>query len=282
MMVAKKFSIEIATEPNKVWHVLWNQQFYAQWTTPFGEGSFALSDWREGSRIHFLSPSGDGMYSQIKTLVVNQNMFFTHIGYLKNFEEQPLDDETKQWNDARENYTLTPHENGTTLTVDMDLMEKYVSFFEKTFPEGLQLVKKLSESLLLTVENMVDAPLETVWNAWTMPEHITKWNNASEDWHTPYAENDPRTGGKFLSRMAAKDGSMSFDFEGTYSEVIERELISYHIVDGRSVKILFEPHGKQTKVTEVFEPEGMHPIEMQQGGWQAILNNFKKYVEQNG
>ncbi|MFM2268487.1 MAG: hypothetical protein RL757_1928 [Bacteroidota bacterium] len=276
-MIAKKFSIEIAATPNKIWHVLWNEQYYPQWTAPFTEGCFALSDWKEGSRVHFLSPSGDGMYGNIKELVVHQKMFFTHLGYLKNFEEQPLED----WNDARENYTLTPNGDGTTLTLDMDLKEKYVDFMEKKCPEVLKLVKTLSEALLLTVETTIEAPIETVWNAWTSPEHITKWNNASDDWHTPHAENDLRTGGKFLSRMAAKDGSFSFDFEGTYDEIIEHKLITYQIADGRNVKILFQSAEKQTKVTEIFEPEGENGIALQRDGWQAILNNFQKYVENN-
>jgi uncharacterized protein YndB with AHSA1/START domain len=133
----------------------------------------------------------------------------------------------------------------------------------------------------ITVESTVKAPVEKVWNFWTLPEHITKWNNASEDWHTPHAENDLRVGGKFASRMEAKDGSFGFDFGGVYDEVKPLELIEYTIGDGRKVKVTFLSKGNETKITETFEAEGQNPIEMQRGGWQSILDNFKKYVETN-
>jgi uncharacterized protein YndB with AHSA1/START domain len=133
----------------------------------------------------------------------------------------------------------------------------------------------------ITVQNTVNAPVEKVWQCWTGPGHITQWNNASDDWHTPYAENDIRVGGKFLARMEAKDGSFGFDFSGTYEELKINELIVYRIADGREVKITFTPQGNATKVVETFEAEGTNPIEMQRGGWQAILDNFKKYTEAN-
>lgn len=131
----------------------------------------------------------------------------------------------------------------------------------------------------ITVETVVNAPIKKVWESWTLPEHITKWNQASDDWHTPYAENDPRTGGKFKSTMAAKNGSMSFDFEGVYSLVTLHQRIEYAMADGRKVKIFFQGSGNETKVTETFDAETENSIELQRGGWQAILNNFKKYTE---
>lgn len=131
----------------------------------------------------------------------------------------------------------------------------------------------------ITVEATVNAPVEKVWELWTKPEHITKWNNASEDWHTPHAENDLRVGGRFSSRMEAKDGSFAFDFGGVYDEVKINEYIAYTLDDGRKVKISFLANDRATKVTESFEAEDTNPIEMQQEGWQAILDNFKKYTE---
>jgi uncharacterized protein YndB with AHSA1/START domain len=131
----------------------------------------------------------------------------------------------------------------------------------------------------ITVEAIVNAPIAKVWESWTLPQHITQWNQASEDWHTPYAENDLRTGGKFKSTMAAKDGSMSFDFEGIYSLVTPLERIEYAMSDGRKVKITFVAKGNETKVTETFDPESENSIELQRAGWQAILDNFKKYTE---
>ena len=132
---------------------------------------------------------------------------------------------------------------------------------------------------MITVEATVKSPVEKVWNFWTAPEHITQWNNASDDWHTPSAKNDLRVGGKFIARMEAKDGSMGFDFEGVYDEVITNEVIAYHLEDARKVKITFTPVGKETKVVETFDPESTNSIELQRGGWQSILNNFKKYAE---
>ena len=132
----------------------------------------------------------------------------------------------------------------------------------------------------ITIEATVQATVERVWKYWTEPKHITKWNNASEDWHTPFAENDLRAGGKFLSRMEAKDGSFGFDFGGVYDEVRLYEVISYSMEDGRKVNITFIGQGNETKVIETFEAENTNDIEMQKGGWQAILDNFKKYAEQ--
>jgi uncharacterized protein YndB with AHSA1/START domain len=137
------------------------------------------------------------------------------------------------------------------------------------------------EKTTITVENTVNAPVEKVWNYWTKPEHITKWNNASDDWHSPRAENDLRPGGKFSSRMEAKDGSMGFDFGGVYDVVAPNEYIEFTLGDGRKVKVRFAASGDTTKVTESFEAEETNSIELQRNGWQAILNNFKKYTEAN-
>lgn len=135
------------------------------------------------------------------------------------------------------------------------------------------------QATVLTVATTVNAPVEKVWEYWNKPEHITNWCSGSDDWHTPRAENDLRKGGKFSSRMEAKDGSMGFDFGGVYDEVKPNEYIEYTIGDGRKVKINFSGAGNETKITESFEAEDTHSIEMQQAGWQHILDNFKKYTE---
>lgn len=131
----------------------------------------------------------------------------------------------------------------------------------------------------ITVSVIVNAPVSKVWRVWTEPSHITQWNAASDDWHTPRAENDLRVGGGFLCRMEARDGTMGFDFRGSYDAVEEYQLISYVMEDGRRCTITFEEMGDTTTVTEAFEPESQHSHELQQGGWQAILNNFKQYTE---
>ncbi|MDW8852323.1 SRPBCC family protein [Flavobacterium sp. MMLR14_040] len=134
---------------------------------------------------------------------------------------------------------------------------------------------------MITVKSTINESIDKVWEFWTLPEHITKWSFASPDWHTPYAENDLREGGKFKSTMAAKDGSMSFDFEGEYTLVEKNKAIEYIMADGRKVEINFASTSNGVEVTESFDPETQNPEEMQRGGWQAILDNFKSYVETN-
>jgi uncharacterized protein YndB with AHSA1/START domain len=133
--------------------------------------------------------------------------------------------------------------------------------------------------MTIAVEAIVKASSKVVWKLWTTPEDITQWNNASDDWHTPNAKNDLRSGGTFLFRMEAKGGSFGFDFGGVYSNIIERELIVYTLGDGRKVEIRFTDRGTETGIVETFEPESRNPIDMQRDGWQSILNNFKKYAE---
>ncbi len=133
----------------------------------------------------------------------------------------------------------------------------------------------------ITVQATINAPVEKVWQYWTLPEHITQWNQASDDWHTPSATNDLRTGGNFSSRMEAKDGSWGFDFGGTYTNVQDLQLIAYTMGDGRTVSVTFTGNGNSTEVVETFDPETTHTREMQQAGWQAILDNFRKYAEQH-
>lgn len=132
---------------------------------------------------------------------------------------------------------------------------------------------------VITIKTVVKADIATVWNAWSAPEHITQWCHATDDWHAPYAENDLRLGGTFKTTMAAKDGSFSFDFGGTYSEVKPHELIEYSMDDGRFVSVSFTQHDGGVKVVEKFEAESTNSLEKQQGGWQAILDNFKKHAE---
>jgi len=131
----------------------------------------------------------------------------------------------------------------------------------------------------ITVQTQVNAPVEKVWESYTEPEHIVQWNSASPDWHTPYATNDLQPGGSFVSRMEAKDGSIGFDFGGVYQDVVQYELISYIMEDGRRARITFEEENQKTRVEVVFDAEEMNPIEMQHDGWQAILDNFKSYTE---
>lgn len=133
----------------------------------------------------------------------------------------------------------------------------------------------------ITIETTVNATPERAWEVWNTPEHITQWCTPSPDWHTPSADNDLRVGGKYKARMEAKDGSFGFDFEATYDAVKPNEHFAYTIADGRKVVVDFKKEGNQTKIVQTFDPEDQNPVEFQRAGWQAILDNYKAYVEAN-
>jgi uncharacterized protein YndB with AHSA1/START domain len=133
----------------------------------------------------------------------------------------------------------------------------------------------------IVVETHVHAPIEKVWQAYTTPEDIVQWNAASDDWHTTKASVDLRVGGAFSSRMEAKDGSFGFDFAGTYTDVVPNRLIEYSFED-RTAKVEFTERPEGINVRVSFDAETTHPIEQQQVGWQAILNNFARHLEGRG
>lgn len=134
----------------------------------------------------------------------------------------------------------------------------------------------------ITVGATINAPVEKVWTYWSAPEHITHWYNASDDWHAPYAENDLKVNGKFRITMAARNESAKFDFEGIYTHVEPNKFIAYIMIDGRKANIFFKAKGDQTEIAETFEAENINSPELQKDGWQAILDNFKRYVESSG
>ena len=144
-MKQQTFTIEIKAPKEKVWNAMWTDENYRKWTAAFCEGSYAKSSWKQGERVHFLTPNGDGMYSELTMLVPNEKMHFTHIGNLKNFEEQPLDEEAKAWTGAKENYTLTEQNGSTIVTVEMDIAEQYWDYFNETFGKGLATIKEIAE-----------------------------------------------------------------------------------------------------------------------------------------
>lgn len=134
-------------------------------------------------------------------------------------------------------------------------------------------------STVIKIETFIDAKASKVWEAYNSPNHIIHWNFASDDWHCPSAETDLRPGGKYKARMEAKDGSFGFDLEAIYDEILPHEKLVYTLLDGRKVETNFHEQNEKTKVVTEFEAENQNPVEMQKDGWQAILDNFKKYVE---
>jgi uncharacterized protein YndB with AHSA1/START domain len=280
------FSTTINAPKEKVWKVLWDLASYEKWTRPFSEGSTVKTDnWKQGSKILFLDGKGSGMVSEVVANRPNEHMSFKHLGEVKDGVEDTTSEAVKLWSGATENYTLTEKNGKTELLVEMDTAwADFEEFLAKTWPNAMEIIKQMAEApenrKKITVQSTVKAPVEKVWSTWTKPEHITKWCNASDDWHAPHAENDVREGGIFKTRMEAKDGSNGFDFGGKYNKVKENDTIEYDMSDGRHVEIKFEKLGNdQTKVTETFDMENTHPEEMQRGGWQSILDNFKKYTE---
>lgn len=134
---------------------------------------------------------------------------------------------------------------------------------------------------VITIDVTVNTTVEKAWETWTKPAHITNWNFASDDWCCPTASNEVKEGGDFSWRMEAKDGSFGFDFNGTYSKVVPNKLLEYDLGDGRPVTVKFQQQGSKTIVTETFQGEDTNTLEQQRNGWQCILNNFKKYIENN-
>ncbi len=144
-MTTLEFKIEINAPKEKVWDILWNDATYKQWTSVFCEGNYVVSDWKEGSKIQFLSPIGDGLNSIIYKKIDYEYMAFKHLNEIKKFKEMPADDTTKEWSGTMETYRLTEKNGQTVLKAKMDSVEKYIDYFNTTFPKALDLVKKLSE-----------------------------------------------------------------------------------------------------------------------------------------
>lgn len=279
------FSTSINAPKEKVWEILWNLDAYKAWTSAFAEGSQAKTDdWKEGSKVLFVDPKGNGMVSMVAVNKPNEYMSFEHLGEVHEGVEDITSDRVKGWSGSTENYTLKDDSGSTNLLVDMDIPDEFKEMFEKMWPIALEKVKALAEGrakTMITITAEVNVPVAKAWKYWTSPEHITQWNYASDDWHCPKAENDVRAGGNFSSTMAAKDGSFSFDFSGVHNEVVTHKIIASTMGDGRKMYLSFEEKDGKTLVTESFEAESMNSLKLQRDGWQAILNNFKHHTESN-
>jgi uncharacterized protein YndB with AHSA1/START domain len=278
-MITLNFSIAIKASKEKVWYSLWDDENYEAWVSAFCEGSYAISDWNQASKIYFLDQNGSGMNSEIALNKPFETMIFKHLGELKEYVELPETEATKDWSGAEERYDLEESNGITTVTVTIDLVEKYLDYFKETFPLALEKLKAIAESdtKTITVRTTLTSSLADVWNKFTQPEHIVNWNFASEDWHCPKAENHLDVGQNFVYTMASKDGEMSFDFVGTYQEIIPMKKLVYQIADGRNVTVKFDVMNNKVILTENFEPENIHSVALQREGWQSILNQFKKY-----
>ncbi len=277
MAITLETSLTITAPIEKVWAAITSPAMVKQYFF----GTELDTDWQVGSPIYFRGEWEGKTYEDKGTILAFEPHKVLRYNYLSSWSNLPDLPE----NYANISYAVHQVDEKTILTITQDGFEDEEKRAHSA--QNWQMIFGGMKDLLekkeaIRVEATIDAPIEKVWSFWTEPHHIVHWNQASDDWHTPYAENDLQIGGKFLSRMAAKDGSFSFDFSGTYTKVELDEIIEYTLEDERKVSVLFEKISEnQSKVIETFEVENENPVDLQQAGWQAILNNFKNYVEQN-
>jgi uncharacterized protein YndB with AHSA1/START domain len=272
-MITLQFNIQIQASPERVWNTLFSSPSYSVWTSVFCNGSYALTDWQTGSNYQFLNPSGDGIFGIITQHETNKKMYFTHHGEVKNLLNQEVGGE---WYNMTEMYMLETNDDGCILVIEITTPEGYTSYFEEVYPKALAKVKLLSEKNYIAIEtNLVCTPAQA-WEVYTNTNYITKWNHASDDWHCPKAVNHLIADGTFNYTMAAKDESFSFDFVGKFLEIKEHEYLNMLLDDGRGLELIFIPTTTGTRLIEIFEPEKENTLELQEQGWQLILNNYAK------
>ncbi|MGL4632597.1 MAG: SRPBCC domain-containing protein [Leadbetterella sp.] len=276
MNVRLRYSTRIQAKPSRVWYALFNPHQYPIWTRVFSVGNIHYDALEKGQKVQFLNLQGEGIWSIIDEVEENAKIVFLHQGDVVDFKEKNT---PSSWKGGKETYELEAFGEETILKVTVETIDKYESYFEGAFPKAIALLKENSESLKIHIEATIEASSERAWEYYNHPEHIVNWNAASDDWHTPKSTNDLRVGGQFCHTMAAKDGSVGFDFVGMYRVVDLHKKIKYSIEDGRMVTVNFDRSENKCHMTIDFEPENIHPEIFQEQGWQAILNNFKKYIE---
>jgi uncharacterized protein YndB with AHSA1/START domain len=271
------FEIDIQASAKKIWQVLWFIDTYKKWTSVFSEEGFFIGNWQEGSTMQFVNATGNGIYAIIEKNIEPLQMTIRHQGEIKAGVQTE-----SNWAGAIEQYNLTEKNGYTTLQLQMDTIEEIETYFLETFPKALALIKQIAEQPIpITVQALVHVPIEKAWKYFTIPTHITQWNFAADSWQCPTASNNLSVGGSFDYRMEAKDGSFGFNFIGKYHTIELYKQIGSTMGDGRKLNIHFELAEGGCKVVEIFDAEDMNSLALQQGGWQAILNNFKTYTENN-
>jgi len=282
--------VDINTSREVIWGAIINPSKYQLWTSAFHEGSYFEGGWQKGDHIKFLLADDQGhttgIYSEIAESDYLKHISIKHFGLVNDDIVDYTSEEVKKWAPSFEKYYLEKIDNNhTRFTVEVEADDEYFTHLNEVWDLGLVKLKEVCEKNLgafasITVEVLVEESLHQVWDYWTLPEHITEWNFASEDWHCPKAINHLFNGGYFVYTMAAKDGSMSFGFAGTYTDVVEDSYIMNQLDDDRMMKVTFQKVGSdQTKVIETFDAEDINTLVLQKKGWQSIINNFKKFVE---
>jgi uncharacterized protein YndB with AHSA1/START domain len=253
-------SITINANKQKVWYTITNKQKYELWTTVFNPGSTFEGQWEQGQKMKFLGPDekgnvNSGLVSQIWELKIFEYISIKHLGLVKDGVEDFDSEEAKKWTPAFENYTLVEKDTETTeFVVDMDVVEDYFGEMEKMWQKGIVELKKIAEKPFekITIKTIINQSLETVWNSYNNPEDVQKWNTADPSWHCHKAENDLKIGGKFSYTMAAKDGSYSFNFGGTYTAIENQRYLEYILDDGRKVEIKFDQTPNGVEIVEIY------------------------------
>ncbi len=277
------FQTTINTPPQLVWDTMLQDMTYRDWTRMFSAyGSYFLGTWEQGTEMKFIGldehgASTGGLSAEVVYNEKPHKLRMNYVGLIS-ADGAPVDGVT--YKDAYENYTFTSCDQGTQITIDLDIDESWASDMAVAWPRALARLKVICEKPeSITVQVSVHAPLTQVWGVWTSPEHIMKWNQASPDWHCPKAINEVKVGGRFCSTMAARDGSVSFDFTGTYLEVTPEKHLLYIMDDGRSAAVTFEQRDGEVHITTTFQMETENSRELQQSGWQSILESFKLYSQ---
>ncbi len=278
----------IKSPVNQVWETIIGKETYPNWTKVFGGSSEFVGEWKEGEKVYFVgSANGEtaGMVSMIEKLVEGKYISIIPIGMFMGKIENAVISNENEWIGSSESYTLIQDGENTIFELKANIPDEFFYSFSDMWKRGLLRLANLCESgniKKISITTTVNSTIESVWDAWTNPHHITKWAFASDDWESPIAKNEIKNDGKFLTRMQSKaDPNIGFDFTGQYMEVQEKKYINYIIDDGRFVEIIFEEVDCGIKISQTFEAEQENSVELQRAGWQSILDNFKYYVEKN-
>ena len=272
--------------PELLWELVVDPDHYRFWTEAFSEGSDFDGDWTKGSKIRFVAEDENGiesgMLSEIAESQWPEFISIKHVGLVMNGIDDYDSPVAREWSPAFENYRFIPKEDGTCIfEVEQDLPEEQAEEFkgswEKSFDRmAMRLETSADVGKVITLREKSRHDPEVIWEKLTTPEKVMTWNYASDDWHCPSAKNNLEVGGEFHYEMAAKDGSASFDFSGTYTEIEAFKRLYFVLGDGRPVRIdIFEkPYG--CLIEERFEAEQQNNLHTQRQGWQNILENLAR------
>ena len=272
------FTITIQAPKEKVWHTMLNLETYKQWASAFHPDSSYEGNWDAHSTIYFVDQNKSGLQA---TVLENTLYLKIVLGNFIELKESVLMQETStMWQDATEAYTFNEVNGTTTLHVTTATPAEFAPYMEDAWPKALQKLQEMCEATTnqITVACELNANIQTVWSAWTEPSAINTWYHASEDWEASNTTNTLATGERFSIFMSAKDKSFGFNFTGIYKTITPLTYLEYYLDDGRRVETTFTKTDNTVVVTQIFDPESVNSLELQKAGWQAILDNFKKYT----